>query len=159
MNFSHEKDARDNVASILFWMRKFSFIVYKWLDTDTCNQWSHVVFGLDSVTFQFSFWVHWASLMAQSVKNLRAVQKTKVWSLGQEDPLEKEVATHSRILVWEILWTNYPCGLQFMVSQRAGHELETKLAPLSPLHFNFNFPFYISLLTCYFTIFLIFSCL
>ena len=102
-------------------MRKFSFIVYKWLDTDTCNQWSHVVFGLDSVTFQFSFWVHWASLVAQSVKNLPAVQKTKVWSLGQEDPLEKEMTTHSSVLAWRILWTEEPGGLQSMGSQRVRH--------------------------------------
>ena len=140
-------------------MRKFSIILCKWLDTDPCNQWSHVVFGLDSVTFQFSVWVHWASLVAQSVKNLPAVQKTRVWSLGQEDPLEKEMATHSRILVWEILWTKEPCGLQFTVSQRVGHDLVAKPPTLSPLHFNFNLPFYISLLTCYFTFFLIFSCL
>ena len=46
--------------------------------------------------------------MDQSVKNLPAGQETWVWSLGQEDPLEKEMATHSSILAWEILWTEEP---------------------------------------------------
>ena len=46
------------------------------------------------------------------VKNLPAVQETQVQSLGQEDPLEKEMSTHSSILVWEILWTEEPGGLQ-----------------------------------------------
>ena len=48
------------------------------------------------------------------VKNLLAVQETKVRSLGQEDPLEKEMATHSSILAWRIPWTEEPGGLQSM---------------------------------------------
>ena len=47
-----------------------------------------------------------ASLMAQSVKSLPAMRETWVQSLGQEDPLEKEMATHSRILAWRIPWTS-----------------------------------------------------
>ena len=46
-----------------------------------------------------------ASLVAQLVKNLSAMQETQVQSLGQEDPLQKEMATHSSILIWEIPWT------------------------------------------------------
>ena len=53
----------------------------------------------------------WASLVAQTVKNLSAVQETEVRSLGQEDPLEKGMATHSRILAWRILLTEEPGGL------------------------------------------------
>ena len=48
------------------------------------------------------------------VKNLPAMQETQVQSLGQEDPLKKEMATHSSILAWRIPWTEDPCGLQFM---------------------------------------------
>ena len=48
------------------------------------------------------------------VKNLLAKQETRVQSLGREDPLEKEMATHSSILAWEILWTEAPGGQQFM---------------------------------------------
>ena len=52
--------------------------------------------------------------MAQIVKNLPAIQETWVLSLGQKDPLEKEMATHSSILAWEIPWTEEPGGLQSM---------------------------------------------
>ena len=62
-----------------------------------------------------------ASLVAQSVKDLPAVQETWVRSLGWEDPLEKEMATHSSILAWKISWTEEPGGLQSMGSQRVGH--------------------------------------
>ena len=58
--------------------------------------------------------------MAQTVKNPPAVRETGLQSLGQEDPLEKEMATHSSILAWKIPWTEDPGGLQSMGSQRAG---------------------------------------
>ena len=51
-------------------------------------------------------------LIAQSVKNLPAMQETRVQFLGQEDPLEKEMATHSSILAWRITWTEEPGRLQ-----------------------------------------------
>ena len=60
--------------------------------------------------------------MAQMVKNLPEMQKTQVQSLGGEDPLEKEMATHSSILAWKIPWTDEPDGIQFMRSQRVGHD-------------------------------------
>ena len=66
-----------------------------------------------------------ASLVAQLVKNLPAVQETGVWSLGQEDPPEKEMATHSSILAWKIPWTEEPGGLQSMGSQRVGYDWVT----------------------------------
>ena len=56
--------------------------------------------------------------MAQMAKNLPAVQETWVPFLGQEDPLEKGMATHSNILAWEISWTAEPGGLQSMGSQK-----------------------------------------
>ena len=65
--------------------------------------------------------INWDSLVAQSVNNLPAVQETRVQSLGWEDPLEKEMATHSSILAWKISWTEEPGGLQSMGSQRVGH--------------------------------------
>ena len=61
-------------------------------------------------------------LVAQMVKRLPAVQETSVRSLGQEDPLEKEMATHSSILAQKIPWTEEPGGLQSMGSQRVGHD-------------------------------------
>ena len=60
--------------------------------------------------------------MAQTVKRLPAMQKTRVQFLGQEDPLEKEMATHSNILAWKIPWTEEPGGLHSMESQRVGHD-------------------------------------
>ena len=63
----------------------------------------------------------WASLVAQRIKRLPAMQETRVRSLGWEDPLEKEMATHSSILAWRIPWTGEPGGLQSTGSQRVGH--------------------------------------
>ena len=63
-----------------------------------------------------------ASLVAQSVKNLPAVQETQVQFLGWEDPLEKEMATHSSILAWKISWTEEPDGLQSRGLQRVEHD-------------------------------------
>ena len=54
----------------------------------------------------------WRSLVAQMVKNLPVVQETQIQPLGQEDPLEKGMATPSSILAWRILWTEDPGGLQ-----------------------------------------------
>ena len=62
------------------------------------------------------------SLMAQEVKHLPAMWETWVQSLGQEDLLEKEMATHSSTLAWKILWMEEPGRLQSMVLQRVGHE-------------------------------------
>ena len=61
--------------------------------------------------------------MAQKVKNLPAIQDTRVQSLGRKDPREKEVATHSSFLAWGIPWTEEPGGLQSMKSQRVGTQL------------------------------------
>ena len=60
--------------------------------------------------------------MAQRVKRLPTVWETWVRSLGQEDPLEKEMATHSRTLAWKIPWTEEHSRLQSMGSQRVGHD-------------------------------------
>ena len=80
----------------------------------------HLEFGnsqcyiFDSISFN-------ASLVAQWVKNLPAVQETRDQSLGWKDPLEKEMATHSSILAWKISWTEEPGGLQSMGSQKVRH--------------------------------------
>ena len=65
--------------------------------------------------------VPWTSLVAQMVKRLPTMQETQVQSLGWEDPLEKEMATHSSILAWKIPWMEDPVRLQSMGSQRVGH--------------------------------------
>ena len=68
------------------------------------------------------------------VKNLTAVQETQVWSLGQEDSLEKRMATHPSILAWRVARTEEPGRLQFRGSQRVGHDWG-----LSYEHFHFNY--------------------
>ena len=63
--------------------------------------------------------------VAQLVKDLPAAQETRVWSLGWEDPLEKEMATHSSILAWKISWTEEPGGLQSMGLQSVRYNRAT----------------------------------
>jgi len=72
-------------------------------------------------------WSYGASLVAQRVEHLPAMWETWVWSLGWEDPLEKEMATHSSILAWRIPWTEEPGRLQPTGSQRVGHDWATSL--------------------------------
>ena len=60
--------------------------------------------------------------MAQMIKSLPAMQETRVRSLGQEDPLEKGMDTHSSMLAWRVPWTEEPGGLQSMGLQRVGHD-------------------------------------
>ena len=61
-------------------------------------------------------------MVAEMVKSLPAMLETWVRSLGREDPLEKEMATHSSILAWKIPWTEEPGGLQSMEAQRVRHD-------------------------------------
>ena len=62
------------------------------------------------------------SLVAQMVKHLSTMRETQVRSLGQEDPLEKEMAIHSSTIAWKIPWTEEPGRLQSIGSQRVGHD-------------------------------------
>ena len=86
----------------------------------------------------FCLWLG-ASLVAERVNHLPAVQEIWVWSLGQEDPLEKEMATHSGTLAWKIPWMEKPDRLQSMVWQRVGHDWATSLS-LSLTHLMFVAP-------------------
>ena len=72
--------------------------------------------------FWISVDIFYLSLVAQMVKNPPAIQGTRGQSLGREDPLEKEMATHSSILAWELPWTEESGRLQSMGSQRIGHD-------------------------------------
>ena len=75
----------------------------------------------------------WASLVAQTVKNLPAMQEIWVWSLVWEDPLEKGMATHSSIFAWRIPWAEEPGGLQSMGSERAGYDWATNILTFTKL--------------------------
>ena len=73
--------------------------------------------------------IYLRNIVGSAVKNppaMQELQETRVRSLGREDPLEEEIATHSSILAWEIPRTEEPGGLQFMGSQRVGNNLETE---------------------------------
>ena len=81
-----------------------------------------------------------------AVKNMPAVQKIQVWSLGQEDPLEKDMATHSSILAWETPWTEEPAWLQSMGLRRDRHDWVTEYtnthtqAYIRPYRLKLKFP-------------------
>ena len=78
------------------------------------------------MVFAIYFTASWVSLVAQMVKSLPTMQETWIWSLGQGDPLEKEMAAHSSILAWRSPTDRGACGLQSMGSQRVGHDWATK---------------------------------
>ena len=80
------------------------------------SPWGHKESG---TTERLHFLSFFPSLVAQSVKNLPVVQETWIQPLGWEDPLEKEIAAHSSIFAWEILWTEEPGGLPSMGSQKS----------------------------------------
>ena len=73
------------------------------------------------------WWLPLTSLMAQIVKRLPTMWETRVRSLGREDPLEKEMATHSSVLAWKISWMEEPGGLQSVGWQRVRHDQVTSL--------------------------------
>ena len=97
----------------------------KWYEEDTIvkyNRWSGICFldqkilsfVIRDITGKFGYKVDY--LVAQMVKRLPAMWETRVRSLGQEDPLEKEMATHSSTIAWKIPWTDEPGKLQSMAS-------------------------------------------
>ena len=77
---------------------------------------------LISMLIEFIWECGWASLVAQRLKHLPPLWETPVQSLGREDPLEKETATHSSILAWSIPWVEEPGRLQSTGSQRVEHD-------------------------------------
>ena len=76
----------------------------------------------------------WASLVAQMINNLPAVQETWIRSLGQKDPLEKGMSTHSSILAWRIPWTEEPGELQSLGLQKVRHDWVTNTFTLLSLN-------------------------
>ena len=79
---------------------------------------------------------HWTSLVSQMVKNLPAMQETRVQSLGWEDPLENRMAMHSSILACRIPWTEKGVGLQSMASQKVRNNLVTSTLSHSIVYFS-----------------------
>ena len=102
-----------------------TFLSFKWLS-------SRVFYYMALLWFNWSSVGKWASLVAQMVKNLPAMQKTWIRSLDWEDSLKEGMANHSGILFWRILMDRKPGGLQCMESQRVGHDSVT----FTSLHFT-----------------------
>ena len=73
-------------------------------------------------TYGIPWWLPLTSLVAQTIKHLPAMWETRLRSLGWKDPPEKEMATHSSTLAWEISWTEEPGGLQSLGWQRVRHD-------------------------------------
>ena len=96
--------------------------------------WHSAVHGVTKNWTWLSDWTElnwislWASLMVQRVKHLPAMQEARVWSLGREDPLGKEMATLSSILAWRIPWMEGPGRLHSTGSPRVGHDWATSLS-------------------------------
>ena len=107
----------------------------------TAHKWQNLVsdpgsLALDQhgpVEFSDILEVLLASLVAQTVKRLPAIWENWVQSLGREDPLEKEMATHFSTLAWKIPWTEESGGLQSMGSQRVGHDWAISLDLCCPV--------------------------
>ena len=87
------------------------------------------------------------------LKRLPPMRETWVWSLGQEDPLEKEMVTHSSNLAWRISWTGKPGRLQSMGSQRVGHDWATSLFFISFLSLHFLYFLFSPLYLCFVSVY------
>ena len=92
--------------------------------------------GYDQEAFGVRSTIGLSSLMAQTEKHLPTVRETRVWSLGWEAPLEKEMATHSSTLAWKIPWMEEPGGLQSVGSQRVRHDWATSLSVFTFMHWR-----------------------
>ena len=118
-----------NIMSTYF-LTSFSIWYQKLMKTNTVNHnfwllWPYFYIFALLVFFNWSV-VNLGFPGGSVVKNPPAIPETWVRSLGQEDPLEKELASHSSIFAWEIPWTEEPGGLQSMGSQRVRHKLAIK---------------------------------
>ena len=106
--------------------------------------------GLDPWARKIPWRKAWQPPMTQMVKNLPAVQETWVQSLGREDPLEKDMATHFSILAWRIPWTEEPGGLQSMGLQRVEHKSAINTHTHTRTHTHIPYRFAFNCLRCYF---------
>ena len=94
----------------------------------TFKEWPYTLWVRQtSRLFHYRVTCYRTSLVAQMVKNLPSMQETRVWSLGWEDPLEKNMANDSSLLAWRIPWTEEPGGLQSMESQTVRHDCATNI--------------------------------
>ena len=121
----------------------FVFLFYLFLGGIQFNQFPPLGVKYYTLTWYIDAYVYthitWASPVAQTIKNLPTMQETWVKPLGWEDPLEKDTATHSSILVWGIPWTEEPGGLQSAGSERVKHDWATNTHILTFLSLSPSF--------------------
>ena len=96
-------------------MQLYSSLIFLWHCLSLGLEWK-LTFSSPVATAEI-----WTSLVSPTVKRLSTMRETQVLSLGQEDPLEKQMAVHSRTIAWKIPWTEEPGRLQSMGLQRVGH--------------------------------------
>ena len=99
----------------------YVFYIFVWWDENISQSLSSVSMMQSFRWHRFYCWIS-SEPITRIHLPMQETQETWVWSLGREDPLEKERVTHSSILAWEILWTKEPGGLQSMGSQRVRHD-------------------------------------
>ena len=115
-----------HLFNFFFWIYLYLKNIY-WVSI-LCKFWDRC-WGRMTIIFTMASWgLPWAPLVAQRIKHLAATWETQVWSLGQEDPLEKEMATHSGTLAWKIPWMEKSSRLQSMGSQSVRHNWATSLS-------------------------------
>ena len=102
-----------------FWLNSVSD---RWVEISIVNQCQNTILLGINQNVNFFGDLSMSSPVAQMVNHLPAMRDTWVRSLGWEDPLEKEIGTHSSTLAWKIPWTEEPCRLQSMGSQRVGYD-------------------------------------
>ena len=126
-------DGTYSVDCASLWIRKNPPLIYCCVSLNSfCSETSRTWASLGPETRHHGFWpVSRGFLVAQMAKHLSAMLETPVQSLGQEDPLEKKMATHSSTLAWKVPWTKEPCRLQSMGLQRVRHDWVTLLTLLS----------------------------
>ena len=117
-----ESTGKRQKPNFLFLLQLFLVLRVSW--SNSTSPWA--VFLLIYQMGRITFILCRVFPVAQKVKNPPAVQETQVWSLGQEDPLQKEMATHSSTLAWRVPWMEEPGRLLFMGWQRVGQDLTTK---------------------------------
>ena len=116
------------------WLGKISLIPSCWNREEECNGGEEWVIWLSGKAVFLINAFSGAFLVSRTVKNLPTMLETLVQSVGQEDPLQKGMATHSSILAWRIPWTEEPGGLQSLRLQRIGHEWVTNLKKRKKQH-------------------------
>ena len=131
-SFQHDHLLWQTIETILKYVSILPIVLY-WnmlvsMREKCDNIWRTLTFEMKLLNINIYYIIDWASLVAQRLKRLPAMQETRVRSLGREDPLEKKMSAHSSILAWRIPGREEPGRLQSTGLQRVGHDWATSLS-------------------------------